>query len=193
MRPEATLFRSRNGPPHGVEVRKAKQNTGPPWEACPLTAPQAAPLRLKRGHHIATRFPAPDFKPKPYTYRWCSAWVGYLVPENGSSYEDRVCDAAAQLGERSKNGHQRESRFPGVALRTSKPWGGPSQRGVWVSSVAAAKTTLPCHLKGSAASLKCCWRFAPRGVDRIGSLEMLIFSEFEASEPRLRACCAGII
>ena len=83
--------------------------------------------------------------------------------------------------------------MPGIALPTSKPWGGPSQRGVWVSSVAAAKTTLPCLFKGSAASLKCCSRFAPRGVYRICSLDMMIFSEFEASEPRLRACCAGII
>ena len=60
---------------------------------------------------------------------------------------------------------------PSFALRTSNPWGGPSQRCVWVS-VVAAKTTLPCLLKGSVASLKCCWRSAPRGVDRVGSLEM---------------------
>ena len=56
MRPEATLFRSRTDPSHGVELGKARQNTGPSREACPVTAPPSAPLRLKRGHHMATRF-----------------------------------------------------------------------------------------------------------------------------------------
>ena len=67
----------------------------------------------------------------------------------------------------------------GLDLSSSKPWAGPSQRGLRLSWVSAPKTTLPCLFKGSSASLKCCCRFAPRGVDRIGSFELLIFSEFE--------------
>merc|ERR1711879_379299 len=53
------------------------------------------------------------------------------------------------------------------------------------SSLVISSATPALQLIVGSAREKVC---ASHGVDRIGSLEMLILSEFEAFEPRLRAC-----
>ena len=154
---------------------------------CPMTKAAGAlhVVRCKGSHSV--NLPLNSFL--PWGPRRKGKGARFRAPAIGAS----VCHRAAQPGGRSRNAPLREARFSGLDVSSSKPWAGPSQRGFRLSWVSAPKTTLPCLFKGSSASLKCCCRFAPRGVDRIGSSELSIFSEFEASEPSLRACCACII
>ena len=105
------------------------------------------------GPQIATVFWASEASPQHYTYRRCGVYSDFFMPELGHRNEDHVCQGACAARSRSTHGLPRETRNSGLASRTSEPGGGPSQPGVWEWAVASPKTTGPCPMKRSPASL----------------------------------------